>query len=154
MTVKVSVEDKASIAALNALDPALAKAADAAVMSIALAIERETKLVLNNNPHTLVKNKRTRGQHWEPGGHIGGAGTPPNRRSGNLLRQTRARRVSGFAQFVAEVGPGVVYGRRLEVSKSEGGFGYPYLRPATDRVRQHASRIAAQAFARNWKGTK
>jgi hypothetical protein len=152
MSVRIDVDKDKTIRRLKNLPDDMAMAVDAAIMAVALAVEREAKLTLNNNPHILVKNSKGRGQHWEPRGHIGGPGTPPNRRSGNLLRQTRAKRVAGFDRFVAEVGPGVIYGRRLEVSQVEGGFGYPYLRPSADRVRQHASRIASQAFARKWRG--
>ncbi len=152
MSGAVEVNLREVLRSIASLDDKAQKALDAAVMEVALTIERETKLLLNNNPHRLVSNSRGKGQHWEPRDHIGPPGSPPNRRSGNLMRSTRARPVRGFRGFAAEVGPGVIYGRRLEVSKNEGGFGYPYLRPTVDRIRPRASRIAVQAFLRKWRG--
>jgi hypothetical protein len=152
MTVQIEVKTKETVRGIGQADNRVADALDYAVNQVALAIERETKITLNNNPHTRVKNKGGKGVHWEPRGHIGGRGTPPNRRSGDLLRSVRTRRVQGLKGFIAEVSPGMIYARRLEVSKSEGGFGYPYLRPSVDRVRPRANKIASQAFARKWKG--
>lgn len=147
--VEVSLSDV--IKSVDKLEEKAEKALEAAVMEVALAVERVTKQTLNNNPHRQVKNKSGKGSHWEPGEHIGGPGTPPNRRSGNLMRSVRAKKVQGFGSYSADVSPGMIYSRRLEVSQGEGGFGYPYLRPSADRVRPKANKIATLAFMKHWR---
>jgi hypothetical protein len=127
-----------SIINLKATD--IEKAAVYAVAQVGLAIERETKITLNNNPHSRS------GKTWSPPGHIGGDGTPPNRRTGNLQSSVHTEVRSGFGSYEATVFPTMVYARRLEV-----GLNYPYLRPSVDRVRPNAQRIFTTAFMKKWK---
>lgn len=152
MSGAVEVEIREVLRGIDQVDKRVEDAMNVAVMEVALAVERVTKQTLNNNPHRRVKNKSGKGSHWEPGEHIGGANTPPNRRSGNLMRFTRAVKVKGLGSWTADVGSAMIYARRLEIPKSEGGFGYPYLRPSADKVRVKANKIATLAFLRKWRG--
>lgn len=58
------------------------------------------------------------------------AGGPPVNRTGNLRASihTEKKRV-GFANYTAIVGPGVIYGRVLEMGFPNGNR-YPYMEPA------------------------
>ena len=130
-------------AVLKGLDIQEDKIESAAVYAIAqvgFAIERETKQTLNNNPHSK------RGNSWTPSGHIGGPGTPPNRRTGNLMSSVRTELKYGFGSYVAEVFPTMVYARRLEV-----GLNYPYLRPSVERIRPRADQIFRTNFLKKWR---
>ena len=141
MTAKVEITNlSATITALSHKRDQIEKAAIFAIGQLGLTIERETKITLNNNPHRRV------GLSWSPPGHIGGAGTPPNRRSGNLQSSVHTEVREGFGTYEATVFPTMVYARRLEV-----GLNYPYLRPTVDRVRPDAQRIFTAAFLKKWK---
>ena len=115
-------------------------AAAYAIAQVGLAVEREVKQTLNNNPHSK------RGNSWSPSGHVGGPGTPPNRRTGNLMSSVRTEVKYGFGSYVAEVFPTMVYARRLEL-----GLNYPYLRPSADRVRPRAEQIFRTNFLKKWR---
>jgi hypothetical protein len=121
-------------------------AADYGVKQVAVNLVYETQKLLNNNPHSL------RGKTWYPKGHIGGNGTPPNRRSGHLRDSFQINPVSGFPGYAYKVFPTMVYARRLEMSKSEGGFGYSYLEPSARKVKAKAGKIFLQAFLSRYKG--
>ena len=130
-------------AALNGLTKAshdIELAAKYAIGQVGLTLEREVKLILNNNSHRLVDGR------WEPSGHIGGEGTPPNRRSGNLMSSVRTETRDGFGTYEATVFPSMIYARRLEVD-----YNYPYMRPSADKVRREADRIFINAFKQKWK---
>lgn len=140
-------ETKITISNLNAVIAGLVgqqskiqQAANYAIAQVGLAIEREVKVTLNNNPHSK------RGNSWVPAGHVGGFGTPPNRRSGNLMSSVRTEIREGFGSYTAEVFPTMVYARRLEL-----GLNYPYLRPSVERVRPRAERIFMTNFIKKWR---
>ena len=130
----------AVIAGLAKEESAIELAGAYAIAQVGLAVEREVKQTLNNNPHSL------RGKTWTPGGHVGGPGSPPNRRTGNLMSSVRTELKYGFGSYVAEVFPTMVYARRLEL-----GLNYPYLRPSADRVRPRAERIFMTNFMKKWR---
>lgn len=125
---------------LNIQEDRIESAAAYAIAQVGFAIERETKITLNNNPHSK------RGRSWSPSGHIGGPGTPPNRRTGNLMSSVKTELHYGFGSYVAEVFPTMVYARRLEV-----GLNYPYLRPSVDRIRPKADQIFRTNFLKKWR---
>lgn len=111
-----------------------------AIAQVGLAVEREVKMTLNNNPHAR------RGNRWIPSGHIGGPGTPPNRRSGNLMSSVRTEVRQGYGTYTASVFPTMIYARRLEV-----GLNYPYLRPTAVRMRPRIKAIFQYNFLKKWR---
>lgn len=115
-------------------------AAAYAIAQVGLAVEREVKQTLNNNPHSK------RGGSWTPKGHVGGPGTPPNRRTGNLMSSVRTEIRQGLGSYEASVFPTMVYARRLEL-----GLNYPYLRPSVERIRPRAERIFMTNFMKKWR---
>lgn len=129
----------AVLADIAQIDRKIDAAAKFGVTMVALAVEREVKKTLNNNPHKLVNGR------WQPSGHIGGFGSPPNRRSGNLQKSITTVTHFGFGTYVAEVRAGMVYARRLEK-----GLNYPYMRPASLRVEPRAHAIFKAAFQSRW----
>jgi hypothetical protein len=57
-------------------------------------------------------------------------GEPPMNRTGRLRRSVHGEKFNmGFAKYEALVGPGVIYGRVLEVGFANGNK-YPYMAPA------------------------
>jgi hypothetical protein len=130
----------AVIAGLDKQETKIVLAGAYAIAQVGLAIERETKMTLNNNPHSK------RGNSWIPGGHTGGPGSPPNRRTGNLMSSVRTEIRKGLGSYEATVFPTMVYARRLEL-----GLNYPYLRPSVDRVRPRAERIFMTNFMKKWR---
>jgi phage gpG-like protein len=91
-----------------------------------------------------IKGRRPEGQRAT-------AGQPPMNRSGNLRRSIRGeKRVVGFAQYTAIVGPTIVYGRAVELGgeyapRSWKGTsamaGFPYMRPGYEQLRKVAPNI-------------
>jgi hypothetical protein len=111
-----------------------------AIAQVGLAVEREVKITLNNNPHVKTRSG------WSPAGHIGGDGTPPNRRTGNLMSSVRTEVRSGFGTYTASVFPTMIYARRLEV-----GLNYPYLRPTAVRMKPRIKAIFQYNFLKKWR---
>jgi hypothetical protein len=111
-----------------------------AISQVGLAVEREVKITLNNNPHSRTRSG------WSPGVHVGGPGTPPNRRTGNLLSSVRTDVRVGFDTYTASVFPTMIYARRLEV-----GLNYPYLRPTAARMRPRIKAIFQYNFLKKWR---
>jgi len=118
----------------------IVEAAKYATQQVGYAVESETKRLLYNNAHALVNGR------WQPSGHVGGPGSPPNRRTGNLASSITTETKSGFGTYTATVFPTMIYARRLEV-----GLNYPYLRPSADKVRVYAAKIFKTAFDKKWK---
>lgn len=119
-----------------------------AVGQVGLALERDVKKLLTNNSHRAVATK-TGGRRWIPRGHIGADGTPPNRRTGALLRSvfTDLRKEPG--SYVASVFPSMVYAKSLELGNPnwKSGVKYPYLRPAFVALKPRMVGIFERAFA-------
>jgi hypothetical protein len=117
------------------------KAERAAVFAIARVgyeVEREAKL-----------NATQGGTH--PRGAKTGAipGSGPARVTGALQRSihTEISR-NGFGNYVASVGPSMIYARAVELGhpKWSSGINYPYLVPAANKVRPRAQEIFIREF--------
>jgi hypothetical protein len=95
-----------------------------------------------------IKGRRPQGQRATPG-------QPPMNRTGNLRRSIRGeKRIVGFAQYTAIVGPTIVYGRAVELGgqfapRSWKGtsamVGFPYMKPAYMQL----SRVAPQIIRKH-----
>jgi hypothetical protein len=117
----------------NTLDEALKYGVD----SVALGVERQVKKGLMQ-----VQNSG--------GPHIGGSGTYPNRRTGQLASSIRTNSTKrGFGDYEATVEPGTVYARRLETGAGW-SVNYPYMRPSADYVRPQAESIFLSAVKSRW----
>ena len=120
-----------------------------AVGQVGLALEVEVKRMLNNNSHKAGQTAKG-GRRWIPKGHIGQDGTPPNRRTGALIRSiyTNVRQEPG--SYVATVFPTMVYARSLELGNPvwKSGVKYPYLVPAFNNLRPRMTAIFERGFAR------
>lgn len=125
---------------LNKTESKIEEAARHGIAQVGLAVEREVKITLNNNPHSRTRSG------WVPAGHIGGPGTPPNRRSGNLMSSVRTEVRQGYGTYTASVFPTMIYARRLEV-----GLNYPYLRPTAVRMRPRIKAIFQYNFLKKWR---
>ena len=68
-------------------------------------------------------------------------GQPPMNRTGRLRRSIHGEKFDeGFAKYEAIVGPGVIYGRVLEVGFANGNR-YPYMAPAFRKFQSVAPMI-------------
>ena len=91
------------------------------------------------------------------GTHPAGTKTPatpgrgPARISGTLQRSITAFPHQGFGNYSVEVGPTVVYARKVELGWSS-GVNYPYMIPAGLAVAPKANDIFTQAVLRRWQG--
>jgi hypothetical protein len=112
-----------------------------ALGQVALTIERQAKL-----------NAAT-GTHPRGFPHIPGTGPGPNRVTGNLQRSIKTELRKGFGVYSAQVGPGMIYGRAVEMGSPrwKSGVSYPYLYPAAESVAPRASIIFTQAFKRRFR---
>jgi len=130
---KIIIKNLADI--LAAIDGAAAKieqGAQLGVMRVGLAVERQAKL---NFQGTRSYEKRTskNGRPYlkiTPPKHIGGSG--PNTVTGNLKRSIKTTYRVGFGNYIAEVGPTMIYARQVEKGGGNwrSGVKYPYLEPA------------------------
>jgi hypothetical protein len=123
-----------------------------AIGQVGLSLEVEVKRILNNNSHKSASTAK--GRRWIPKGHIGSDGTPPNRRTGALIRSvyTNVRQEPG--SYVATVFPTMVYARSLELGNPswKSGVKYPYLVPAFNNLRPRMAAIFERGFARKMGG--
>ena len=158
-----------SIPNLNELEAKIAgrvkKFDDAALFAIGqvgFALEVEVKRLLNNNAHKeTTTQKRGDGsrfpggkRRWIPRGHIGGDGTPPNRRTGALIRSVYNNVKQEPGSYVATVFPTMPYARSLELGNPswKSGVKYPYLVPAFNNLRPRMTAIFERGFARKMGG--
>ena len=127
-------------AALAGLDKAGTKLDDAlkfGVDAVALAVQRTVQRGLLKTQH-------------DGGPHIGGNGTFPNRRTGQLASSVQTKSVrKGFGNYEATVEPGTVYARRLETGAGW-SVNYPYMRPSADYVRPQAQAVFVDAVRTRW----
>jgi hypothetical protein len=135
------------LASIKLREHAIDAASDYGVKQVAINLVSETSKLLNNNPHRLS------GKTWTPSGHIGGNGSPPNRRSGNLIQSMQIERITGLPGYGYKVFPTMVYARSLELGNPrwKSGVRYPYLAPSARIVRAKASRIFTQAFMSRYR---
>lgn len=69
------------------------------------------------------------------GGGAAQAGGPPVSRTGRLRGSIHVEKsTQGFAKYSALIGPGVIYGRVLEMGFSNGNK-YPYMTPAFNKFK-------------------
>ena len=147
-----------AVSKISSLTTKLDVAAQFGVGQVGLAVERKARNLLTNNSHKeSTTQKRGNGSRfpggnrkWIPAEHIGGDGTPPNRRTGNLIRSIYTDLKHEPGSYVASVFPTALYGRALELGnpKWKSGVKYPYMKPAFDFVKPQATRIFEKAFAK------
>ena len=120
------------LAAIDGTAEKIAQGAQLGIMRVGLAVERQAKL---NFQGTRSYEKRTSksGRAYivtSPPKHVGGSG--PNTVTGNLKRSIKTTYRVGFGNYIAEIGPTMVYGRQVEKGggKWTSGVKYPYLEPA------------------------
>lgn len=158
---EMSIPDlNATVAKITTAVTKLDQAALYAVGQVGLALEAQAKNILYNNKHREAGTTQPRGKYpggnrrWFPSGHVGGDGSPPNLRTGELSRSiyTTVRHESG--SYVATVFPTVVYARSLELGnpKWKSGVKYPYLVPAFNKLRPRMTSIFERGFARKMGG--
>ena len=126
-----------------------------AVGQLGLSVERIAKKSLQNNQHrkstTKARGKFKGGNRkWIPAEHIGGDGTPPNRRTGHLSESIYTDLQHEPGSYVAYVFPTMKYAQALELGspKWKSGVKYPYMKPAFDFVKPQATSIFEKAFAK------
>lgn len=112
------------------------EAANAGVKAVAFAVQKQAKI----NAFT--------GKHKPGERHIVGTGPGPNVATGMLRRSISVRTKKGFGNYVASVGPTVIYARAVELGhpRWKSGVKYPYLVPAANTVRKKAKRIFVSTF--------
>ena len=82
-----------------------------------------------NEKRTVIGMTSTGNKIYERGT----PGEPAHKRTGTLQRSITGKRArEGFASYTAIVGPGVIYGRRLELGGGnwQSEVKYPYMQPA------------------------
>jgi len=155
MTARVEITNLSDVLRTLSINATkLEKASQFGVAQVALAIERETKILLfsrqNSGRYDGKGANRYRGH--EP---TKGDGQPPNRVTGALASSVHTViRTVGFGSYVAEVGPTMVYARALELGNKKvwkSDVKYPYLRPAVDKVRPRANQIFVTNFMKKWR---
>lgn len=112
---------KEVLAAIDATEDKLERAAQQGIAQAGLAIQRQAQ-----------KNANT-GTHPRNQGHLQGTGPGPNVVTGALRRSIRTSVIRGFGDlYVATVGPTVEYARAVELGhpRWKSGVKYPYLEPA------------------------
>jgi len=103
------------------------KTVDAFSMQVSIASMKTRDELMNS----LVQLMKTELRHDGGAPKAGGA---PVYRTGTLSRSIHGERKTnaGFASYSAIVGPGIIYGRILELGFQNGNK-YPYVRPAYDK---------------------
>ena len=94
-----------------------------------------------------IKGKRQPGEKAE-------AGKPPKNRTGKLRLSIHGKKErEGYATYSAMVGPGMIYGRRVELGSNGGkrpwpeGVKFPYMKPAWEKFRPLALGIIRKHLA-------
>jgi hypothetical protein len=120
------------LAAIDGVESKIQQGAQVGIMRAGLAVERQAKL---NFQGTRSYEKRTskNGRAYlviTPPKHVGGSG--PNTVTGNLKRSIKTTYRVGFGNYIAEVGPTMIYARQVEKGGGNwrSGVKYPYLEPA------------------------
>ena len=122
------------LAGLTAYEGKLMQAVVYGLSQVAFAVEAEAK------------------KGWSPR-HAPGTpttamrGGKPASISGNLRRSIHTEIKQGFGNYVAEVGPTMVYARRVELE-----YDYPYMQPAYVSMKPRANNIFSAAVKRRMRG--
>ena len=122
------------LAGLTAYEGKLMQAAVYGLSQVAFAVEREAKNGWSARHKPGTPTTATRG------------GKPASI-TGNLRRSIHTEIKQGFGNYVAEVGPSMIYSRRVELD-----YDYPYMRPAYVAMRPRANNIFSAAVKRRMRG--
>jgi hypothetical protein len=122
------------LAGLTAYEGKLMQAAVYGLSQVAFAVEREAKNGWSPRHAPGTPTTATRG------------GKPASI-SGNLRRSIHTEIKQGFGSYVAEVGPTMIYARRVELE-----YDYPYMRPAYVAMKPRANNIFSAAVKRRMRG--
>lgn len=116
----------------------------------ARAARDEMAMTLQQLAKEEIKGRR-------PAGEKATAGQPPMNRTGNLRRSIHTQKFRlGLAKYTAVVGPGIVYGRAVEMGgsyaprswrNSDAVRGFPYMSPAFAKFKSVSSGILAKHLA-------
>jgi len=120
------------LAALDGSQSKIEQGAQVGIMRAGLAVERQAKLNFQGT-RSYEKRVSRNGRPYlvvTPPKHVGGSG--PNTVTGNLKRSIKTTYRVGFGNYIAEVGPTMIYARQVEKGggKWPAGVKYPYLEPA------------------------
>ena len=122
------------LAGLTAYEGKLMVAAVYGLSQVAFAVEREAKNGWSPRHAPGTPTTATRG------------GKPASI-SGNLRRSIHTQIKQGFGNYEAEVGPSMIYSRRVELE-----YDYPYMRPAYVAMKPRANNIFSAAVKRRMRG--
>jgi hypothetical protein len=122
------------LAGLTAYEGKLMVAAVYGLSQVAFAVEREAKNGWSPRHAPGTPTTATRG------------GKPASI-TGNLRRSIHTEIKQGFGTYVAEVGPTMIYSRRVELE-----YDYPYMRPAYVAMKPRANNIFSAAVKRKLRG--
>ena len=120
------------LAAIDGTKTKIEQGAQLGIMRAGLAVERQAKLNFQGT-RSYEKRVSRNGRGYlviTPPKHQGGSG--PNTVTGNLKRSIKTTYRVGFGNYIAEVGPTMVYARQVEKGGGNwsSGVKYPYLEPA------------------------
>ncbi len=122
------------LAGLTAYEGKLMQAAVYGLSQVAFAVEREAKNGWSPRHAPGTPTTATRG------------GKPASI-TGNLRRSIHTEIKQGFGNYIAEVGPTMIYARRVELE-----YDYPYVRPAYQSIKPRANNIFTAAVTRRLRG--
>jgi len=120
------------LAAIDGTKTKIEQGAQLGIMRAGLAVERQAKMNFQGT-RSYEKRVSKNGRGYlvvTPPKHQGGSG--PNTVTGNLKRSIKTTYRVGFGNYIAEIGPTMIYGRQVEKGGGNwrSGVKYPYLEPA------------------------
>jgi len=120
------------LAAIDGTKTKIEQGAQLGIMRAGLAVERQAKMNFQGT-RSYEKRVSKSGRGYlvvTPPKHQGGSG--PNTVTGNLKRSIKTTYRVGFGNYIAEIGPTMIYARQVEKGggKWSSGVKYPYLEPA------------------------
>ena len=144
------------LAAVNGAEAKIEQGAQIGIMRAGLAVERQAKLNFQGT-RSYEKRVSKNGRGYlviTPPKHQGGSG--PNTVTGNLKRSIKTTYRVGFGNYIAEVGPTMIYARQVEKGGGNwrSGVKYPYLEPAALMLLRNGSinRIFITAIKEKLRG--
>jgi len=123
-----------------------------AIMACGFIVQREAKLLLNENKGKKVTRNRATGQFQKSAVSRSKPGEVPFLQSGDLRKWISVEGArTGWGEFFAKVGPAPptdVYGMALEFGSPKNNLApRPYLRPAFDNKKKEIDEIIASAVS-------
>jgi hypothetical protein len=120
------------LSAVKETQTKIEQGAQVGIMRAGLAVERQAKLNFQGT-RSYQKRVSKNGRAYivtTPPKHTGGSG--PNTVTGNLKRSIKTTFRVGFGNYIAEIGPTMIYARQVEKGGGNwpSGVKYPYLEPA------------------------